>query len=124
MPELILHITTRRAWAEAQRRGSYRTESFKHDGFIHFSTPVQVVAVANFLYRGRRDLVLLCVRPENLTAELRYEALGTPAPYPHLYGPLNLSAVAGVVDFPPRADGTFELPTDQLPTDISSSVTP
>lgn len=83
------------------------------------SEPAQVVAVADFLYRGRRDLVLLCVRPEKLTTELRYEALGTPEPYPHLYGPLNLGAVVGVVDFPPRADGSF-----QLPTDISSSVTP
>jgi uncharacterized protein (DUF952 family) len=119
MPEFILHITTRRAWAEAQQRGNYRTESLAREGFIHLSEPAQVVAVADFLYRGRRDLVLLCVWPERLTAELRYEALGTPKPYPHLYGPLNLGAVAGVVDFPPRADGSF-----QLPTDISSSVTP
>lgn len=119
MPEFILHITTRRAWAEAQQRGNYRTESLAREGFIHLSRPAQVVAVADFLYRGRLDLVLLCVLPEKLTAELRYEALGTAEPYPHLYGPLNLSAVVKVMDFPSCADSSF-----QLPTDISSSVTP
>ncbi len=66
--------------------------------------------VANFLYRGRTNLVLLCVRPDRLTAELRYEALTTDEPYPHLYGPLNLEAVARVVPFPPLLDGTFQLP--------------
>lgn len=79
MPELILHITTRRAWTEAQRRGDYRSESLARDGFIHLSRPDQVVAVADFLHRSRRDLVLLYVRPEKLTAELRYEPSAPPS---------------------------------------------
>lgn len=119
MPELILHITTRTAWAAAQQGESYRAESLERDGFIHLSTPAQVAMVANTLYRGRHDLVLLCALPEKLTAELRHEALGTPEPYPHLYGPLNADAVVRVVTFPPREDGTF-----QVPPDVSSSVTP
>lgn len=86
----ILHITTRTAWVEAQQLGAYRTPSLDTDGFIHFSTPAQFIAVADFLYRGTRNLVLLCVSPEKLTARLNYEAFGTPEPYPHLYGPLNL----------------------------------
>jgi len=107
MSGLILHITTRTAWTAAQQGGSYRAESLERDGFIHFSTPAQVAVVANALYRGRHDLVLLCALPDKLTAELRYEALGTPEPYPHLYGPLNVDAVVEVVAFPPRKDGTF-----------------
>jgi uncharacterized protein (DUF952 family) len=115
----VLHITTRTAWAKAQQQGGYRAESLERDGFIHPSSPAQVTEVANFLYRGHNDLILLCAVPEKLHAELRYEALGTREPYPHLYGPLNLEAVVNVVDFPPGADGLF-----QLPKDISSSVTP
>lgn len=109
----------RRLWAEAQQGGCYRAEDLEHEGFIHLSTPSQVVQVADFLYRGTADLVLLCVLPEKLQTRLEYKAFGTPEPYPHLYGPLNLGAVVKVVDFLPQADGTF-----QLPTDISSSVTP
>lgn len=115
----ILHITTRASWAEAKRAGYYTSPSLNTEGFIHFSAVNQAVEVANFLYWGRTDLVLLCVAPDKLTAELKVEAFGTPEPYPHLYGPLNLSAVVSVLEFSPSQDGTF-----QLPTAISSSVTP
>ena len=110
MAETILHITTKAARDEAQRQGVCRAPSLESEGFIHFSKPDQVVAVANFLYRGVPNLVLLYVLPENLAAQLVYEALGTDEAYPHLYGPLNLEAVIKVVDFLPQADGTFKLP--------------
>lgn len=77
MSEIILHIATREAWKEAQSRNSYVTESLETEKFIYFSTPAQVVAVADFIYRGQRNLVLLCVEPEELSAELKYEALTT-----------------------------------------------
>ena len=107
-----MHITSRQAWTEAQGRGVYQTPSLEQQGFIHLSELRQVVAVANFLYRGHQDLVLLCVLPDKLTADLRYEALGTDETYPHLYGPLNLAAVVEVVDFPTQIDGTFKLLED------------
>ena len=92
-----MHITSSKAWREAQRRGVYTANSLETEGFIHFSKPDQVIAVANSSYHGQKDLVLLCVLPEKLMAELRYEALGTNEAYPHLYGPLNLGAVVNVV---------------------------
>lgn len=101
MAEFVFHITTATAW----------TPSLDTEGYIHLSKPDQVTRVAN-LYRGRTDLVLLCVDPDRLTAELRYEALTTGAPFPHLYGPLNLDAVVRVVPFPPLPDGTFQLPAE------------
>lgn len=110
MNHTIVHITTRAAWTEAQARGIYTAPSLEREGFIHFSTPEQVLAVADFLYRGRNGLVLLCVDPSRLSAELRYEALGTTEPYPHLYGTLELAAVTRVLDFFPEGDGSFRLP--------------
>lgn len=109
-PALILHITTRRAWEDALRRGEYRTPSLQDQGFIHCSSPRQVVRVANTLFRGREGLVLLCIDPGRLQAQVRWEALGTQELFPHLYGPLNLEAVVRVVDFPAGEDGLFRLP--------------
>ena len=105
----MLHITTRRA--EAQAEGRYAAPSLDSQGFIHCSAPAQVLGVANFLYAGQPDLVLLVIDPARLSAELRWEEYEPGSPYfPHLYGPLNLDAVIRVLPFPPAADGTFQLP--------------
>jgi uncharacterized protein (DUF952 family) len=111
----IVHMATRDAWQSAQEAGTYRAPSLESEGFIHFSTPVQVVRVANALYAGRTDLVLLVVDPWALIAELRYEAPvheDSAELFPHLYGPLNLDAVKSVLPFPPGPDGTFILPAE------------
>ena len=106
---LIYHITRRAAWQRALQRGEYRTPSLRTEGFIHCSGRTQVVRVANAFYRGRRNLVLLVVDPAEVQAPLRHERVDG-GRFPHIYGPLNLDAVVQVVEFPPRADGTFAFP--------------
>ena len=107
---MILHITSRGEWAAAVRAGAYTAPSLATEGFIHLSQPHQVAGVANAVYRGVPDLVLLCVDAERLTAPLRYEQ-GEHADerFPHLYGALDVAAVTDVVAFPEGPDG-FSLP--------------
>ena len=119
---LIYHITTRDAALQARENGEYRAASLAKDGFIHLSQRHQVLGVANAFYTGKKDLVILVVDPARLKAELKYEAPAHPTVsthtavpsaddrFPHLYGPLNLDDIVRVVDFPPLADGRFELP--------------
>jgi uncharacterized protein (DUF952 family) len=116
---MILHITSKQEWTDAQAKGEYTAPSLAVEGFIHFSTDKQVLRVADAFYRGRSDLVLLVVDESRLKSEVKWEApAGPPAEtisetdlFPHLYGPLNLHAVASVLDFPPDpAAGTFTLP--------------
>ncbi len=108
---MIVHITTRADWESAQVLGEYRLDTLEKEGFIHCSNPDQVLGPANEFFHGRQDLVLLLIDPARLTADLVYEdthAAGMA--FPHIYGPLNLDAVIGVVPFPARPDGTFDLP--------------
>jgi uncharacterized protein (DUF952 family) len=116
---MILHITSKQEWSAAQAEGEYAAPSLSTEGFIHFSTDKQAVHVANAFYKGRADLVLLVVDEVKLSAELKWEApAGPPAAnissadlFPHLYGPLNLDAVASVLDFQPDpVSGNFTLP--------------
>jgi len=94
---IILHITSRREWEAAQAAGEYRGDTLDSDGFIHCSTRQQVVEVANAHFRGRRDLVLLCIAEDKVQAEIRYEDLyDAGQEFPHIYGPLNLAAVVAV----------------------------
>ncbi len=113
----ILHIIPRAVWEQAQANDYYRGDTLDSEGFIHFSTPAQVVMVANARFRGHTGLLLLVVDPGLLTAELRYEApfeASSPSEaaeqFPHLYGPLNLNAVVRAMPFEPNADGMFSLP--------------
>jgi len=121
----IFHITTRDDWKAAQRDGVYTAPSLDAEGFIHCSTIDQVVATANSFYRGRRDLVLLCIEESRLKAPLRYESPANPDDtrasqrFPHLYGRLNLDAVDRVVEFPCESDGLFQLPA-ALPALLSN----
>lgn len=110
MTHPILHIVAHDAWMEAVRAGEYHAPSLETEGFIHCSTPDQIIATAGRYYAGQTGLALLEIDPTKLRSELRIEALGTPEPYPHIYGPLNLDAVVRVHDFPPLADGSFRLP--------------
>jgi uncharacterized protein (DUF952 family) len=115
---IILHITHRDAWEAAASAAFYRPPTLDTEGFIHCSTIQQAADTANQFFHGRKDLVLLCIDEDKLDAKVKYEsptggAAHDPrvgALFPHLYGPLNVSAVIRVVEFPPKADGSFVLP--------------
>jgi len=108
---IIFHITKREAWERAKGAGSYRPEMFPTEGFIHCSTREQVVQVADARFRGQTGLVLLSIDIDQVVPEIRYENLeGGQQLFPHIYGELNVQAVADVATFEPGADGFFTLP--------------
>jgi uncharacterized protein (DUF952 family) len=96
----IYHITAASAWQAAQQ-GSYEHPSLQSEGFIHCSYRDQLVETARVHYKGRSDLVLLCINPTLLEPELKVESSRNGAKFPHLYGPLNLEAVEMTLPFAP-----------------------
>lgn len=114
---IVLHIAHRDLWEASAPGGYYRPLSLDSDGFIHCSTIEQTVETANQFFTGQEGLVLLCIDTGKVEAEVKYEAPACSGDqrasmFPHIYGPLNASAVVQVVEFPPRADGNFELPPE------------
>ncbi len=111
-----MHIAHRSSWESAASDGYYKPSSLDSDGFIHCSTIAQTVETANQFYAGQKDLVLLCIDTKKTEAEVKYEAPACAddqrmvSLFPHIYGPLNVSAVVQVMDFAPGADGKFKLP--------------
>jgi uncharacterized protein (DUF952 family)/uridine phosphorylase len=119
---MIFHITSSAAWKAAGASGAYHIDSLDDEGFIHCSTMSQVLGPANELFRGQEGLVLLCIDPAKVEAEIVYErCFESVRAYPHIYGTLNTDAVLRVVDFPPSEDGTFSLPPD-LPSPHASGI--
>lgn len=110
---LILHIADSTDWEASILQGFYQGPTLASEGFVHCSTAEQVVPVANRLFRGRQDLVLLVIDPRRLSAEVRPENLeGGSELYPHIYGPIELDAVVRTVPFRPGPDGRFTMPPD------------
>jgi uncharacterized protein (DUF952 family) len=101
-------------WKKAKEIGVYKADTLETDGFIHCSTPEQVVDVANYLYEGRKDLLLLVIDEERLNAPVKYEDPGNGKHYPHVYGPINISAIIKIKGFKPDRNGLFSLKKIEL----------
>ncbi len=105
-PVLIYHMCLRQEWERAVQSGVYPGSSQdRADGFIHFSTAVQLSESARRHRAGQAGLVLLTVDANALGAELRWEASRGGALFPHLYGVLRVSTVQSVADLPLAPDG-------------------
>ncbi|WP_415630067.1 DUF952 domain-containing protein, partial [Nocardioides dubius] len=117
---LIFHIAERPRWEAAQLAGSYAWStlgrSLDDEGFLHASRAEQVAGVIDRFYRNHDgDLLLLTIDTDLLTSPWREDQVGD-ATFPHIYGPLNPSAVIEVRPLavesgtdgdeapPPRAD--------------------
>jgi uncharacterized protein (DUF952 family) len=107
----IYKICSASAWREAERQGVYRGSAADlRDGFIHFSTALQVAETAKKHFFGQTGLFLIAVDADALGESLRWETSRNDEKFPHLYGELDLGAVAAVLDMPARSDGTHVIP--------------
>jgi len=112
MDSYLLHITNTEEWEAAQTKGIYEPASLQAEGFIHCSTFQQVTGVVNQWFQNQPSLLLLVVDTEQLQHPVKYEDLYQHGDeFPHLYGPLNLNAVIGQIEWQANADGIFEFPS-------------
>lgn len=107
MPDPIFHVATTADWAEARRRGAYTTSTrgrtLDDEGFVHASTRKQLDRVLADFYAdldpaGLRLLVLDVQALEAAGSPVRWEAVpGADSPFPHVYGPIPVSAVTATL---------------------------
>lgn len=110
-PERIYKIALADIVAAADATGQFNGMPIDaRDGYIHFSTASQLAETLRLHFCGQSGLVLLGVSAAALGSALRWEPSRGGALFPHLYGPLDMSAVVwrGTVDV--AADGTVILP--------------
>ncbi len=111
MMQTIYHMAGGDDWADALRSGIYEGSAHdKRDGFIHFSTDVQVAASAAKHRAGQAGLKLLFVDVAAVAPMLRWEAARGGDLFPHLYGALPVNLVRFVADLPLGAEGLHVFP--------------
>jgi uncharacterized protein (DUF952 family) len=114
-PACIYHLAVATEWAEAVATGGpYRRstlgKSLDGEGFIHCSFAAQVQEIADLIYFGRDDVVLLTIKVADVPADIAVENLhGTDQSYPHIYGPLPLDAVVAHAPVPVGPDGRLNV---------------
>ena len=97
--EPIFHLARPDDWADASASDEYlvstRGMSLDEVGFIHCSTRDQLEATANRFYEDVDQLVLLTIDPLLVPSRIVFEAPAPDSPllFPHIYGPLPVSAV-------------------------------
>lgn len=111
MDDVIYKIVPRALWREAETSRQFAGAPVDaDDGFIHFSTAEQVRETARRHFAGMDDLLLVAVDAKSLGPDLRYEPSRGGALFPHLYGPLPLSAVRSVDEIAKGDDGEHHFP--------------
>lgn len=120
---MIYHIVPEPEFLDCFNGDVYIPPSLAVSGFVHCAPQAAVIPVANDFFAAVTDkLLVLLIDPKMLDAEVRYEPaapvgnggashLGSATEFPHIYGPVNSSAILGVTTLQSTTEG-FSWPSD------------
>jgi uncharacterized protein (DUF952 family) len=115
---MIYKICPLSIWREAESRGAFSGAGIdRRDGYIHFSTAVQLQATAARHFAGQDGLALIAVDETVLGPALKWEPARDGSLFPHLCGDLTLAAVRWTKPLPLGPDGRHLFPDLNTSTD-------
>ena len=107
----IYKICGESLWRDAEAAGRFDGSPVDtRDGYLHFSTDMQVRETAARHFAGQTDLLLIAIDAEALGDKLHYEPSRGGDSFPHLYAPLPLSAVRWTKPLPLGPEGHHVFP--------------
>lgn len=93
----IYKIVGLEEWRAAEAAGAFEGSAVDlADGYIHFSEAGQLRETARKHFAGRDDLLLVTIDADRLDPPAVWEPSRGGALFPHLYGPLPVSAAVDV----------------------------
>ncbi len=109
----FLHLTTKRAWEDALKVGTYslstKGKTLDEVGFIHGSFADQVEEVAGFVFAGStEELVVLHLKIDKLESQgilVRVEEASNGKSYPHIYSAIPCELVDRVSEAHMNVEG-------------------
>ena len=104
-----MHLMSHKDWEHVKSLGIYKGHSSHGPGHIDCWYPNQVEKIANSIFEGQKDLVLLYIESNRIHARVREDGKGAES-HPRIYGPLNLDSVSKVVELRHDKLGRFVLP--------------
>lgn len=104
---ITYHLCPAEIWRSRKNAAYYTPDAYAEDGYIHCTDGLDVlIHVGNMFYTGDpREYLALALRVSDIEPEIRYD--DPDHTFPHLYGPLNVTAVAGELPVHRGNDGRF-----------------
>jgi uncharacterized protein (DUF952 family) len=101
------HLVPEEAWTATDPNAAYETASLGAEGFIHCTDGVAALGKTFDRYYAAdpRSFLALTLDLDELDVPWRYDVTGSP--YPHIYGPIERSAIVGISRVERSADGRF-----------------
>lgn len=96
---IVYHLVWQSDWNTCRDGKYYRPASLDCEGFVHATRELDwVLRVANQLFpaRGDDELLLIALQESLVGVPVRDEDPGVGHRFPHIFGPINLAAVAGI----------------------------
>ncbi|MFT5163103.1 MAG: hypothetical protein ACI9FJ_001688 [Alteromonadaceae bacterium] len=88
--------------------GALERDSLYSEGFIHASPASQLNRVANKHYRDVVNPLLIMLDISKIDPQVKWEP-ATGGLYPHIFGPVNIDAVAKIQQLSKGRDGSFTI---------------
>lgn len=93
---MIAHLV-KKAWFERFAGVDfYESETLGEEGFIHCCAVDDVDEIRNRYFIGASEILMLLLNPDLIAASIKYEPGFGGKLFPHIYGPLNKSAIVAV----------------------------
>lgn len=111
----VCKIMSREDWDQTLGSGNdyeARIEADLKDGFIHCSTDQQLTKTLNRWYTDVDEVLVAVIDPEKLSGELKWEPNFEGEDFPHIYGPIDVDAVAGAYEVKRSTDGGWQVPSE------------
>ena len=94
---IIFHITDSDSWKKNNEGDQYFAQSLEQIGFIHCCLEDQINFVLERWFPGVSDLLLISLESEKILSKVVFENLeGGETLFPHVYGPIQASAIVSV----------------------------
>jgi uncharacterized protein (DUF952 family) len=106
-PNIYL-LSSQAEYQQALEHGTLVRDSLQSEGFIHASPRSQLNRIANKYYQDKVQPLILVVDKKLILPKVKWEP-ATGGLYPHIYGPLNISAVTQSETISLADDGNFHL---------------
>ena len=98
--QFLYKLCSAAEWAAARETGFFTGSAVDHaDGFIHLSAAHQVRETAARHFAGRIDLVLVALAESDISG-LKWELSRGGAPFPHVYGGIQVNLARWVKPLP------------------------